>query len=67
VRVDIPGIVMTGSLNLHVSNIDERWGSLKDQAEVMFPPQDMAYRMRECGIKDPNGDALILGEDISKT
>jgi hypothetical protein len=27
---------------------------------------DMAYQMREFGIKDPNGYALILGEDISK-
>jgi hypothetical protein len=41
-------------------------GSLKDKAEVMLPPQDMAYQMREFGIKDPNGYALILGEDISK-
>lgn len=49
-----------------VSNIDELWGSLKDKAEVMLPPQDMAYQMREFGIKDPNGYALILGEDISK-
>jgi hypothetical protein len=41
-------------------------GSLKDKAEVMLPPPDMAYQMRELGIKDPNGYALILGEDISK-
>jgi hypothetical protein len=27
---------------------------------------EMAYQMREFGIKDPNGYALILGEDISK-
>ncbi len=40
--------------------------SLKDKAEVMLPPQDMAYQMGEFGIKDPNGYALILGEDISK-
>jgi len=46
--------------------MDELWGSLKDKAEVMLPPQDMAYQMREFGIKDPNGYALILGEDISK-
>jgi len=26
----------------------------------------MAYLMREFGIKNPNGYALILGEDISK-
>jgi len=26
----------------------------------------MAYQMCEFGIKDPNGYALILGEDISK-
>jgi hypothetical protein len=49
-----------------VSNIAELWGSLKDKAEVMLPPQDMAYQMREFGIKDPNGYALMLGEDISK-
>jgi hypothetical protein len=49
-----------------VSNIDELWGSLKDKAEVMLPPQDMAYQMREFGIKDPNGYTLIPGEDLSK-
>jgi hypothetical protein len=32
----------------------------------MLPPQNMAYQMHEFGIKDPNGYALILGEDISK-
>ena len=29
-------------------------------------PQDMTYQMCEFGIKDPNGYALILGEDIAK-
>ena len=38
----------------------------EDKAEVMLPPQDMAYQMREFGIKGPNGYALILGEDMSK-
>ena len=47
-------------------NIDDLWGSLKDKAEVMLPPQDMVYQMREFGIKDPNGYALIPGEDISE-
>ena len=51
---------------LGVSNIDHLLGSLKDKAEVMFPPQDMAYQMGEFGIKDPNGYALIRGEDIAK-
>jgi hypothetical protein len=44
-----------------VSNIDELWGSVKDKAEVMLPPQGMTYQMRELGIKDPNGYALIPG------
>ena len=57
---------MTGSLSLHVSNIDELGGGLKNKVDVMFPPQDMAYRTHEFGIKDPNGYAQILGEDISK-
>jgi hypothetical protein len=44
---------------LAVSNIAELWGSLKDKAEIMLPPQDLAYQMRELGIKDPSGYALI--------
>ena len=37
-----------------------------ESEELDRPPQDMAYQMREFAIKDPNGYALILGEDISK-
>ena len=39
---------------------------LKDKAEVMLSPQDLASQRGEFGIKDPNGYALILGADISK-
>jgi hypothetical protein len=46
--------------------MEVEWGSLKDKAEVMLPPQDMAYLMCEFGINSTNGYALIPGEDISK-
>lgn len=63
-RNDIPGTVMTGSLYIHVANVDELW-EVEGKAEVMFAPQDMNYMMREFGIKDPNGYAIIIGQDIS--
>ena len=62
---DTPGTVMTGALYLNVDDVDGLWESIKDRVTVEFPPQDMAYRMREFGIRDPNGYVLILGEDIS--
>jgi len=30
---------------------DELWGSLKVKTEVMLPPQDIAYQMREFGTE----------------
>lgn len=63
---EVPGIGMTGSLYMHVGNIDEMWERVKDKADIMFEPQDMAYDMREFGIADPNGYAIIFGQDISK-
>lgn len=56
--------LLTGSIYLHVENIEEVWQKLKDKVEIVYPLEDMPYGMREFGIRDCNGYVLNLGENI---
>lgn len=56
--------VLTGSIYLHVENIDEFWEKLKDKVEIVYEPENFDYGMREFGIRDCNGYILNLGEEI---
>jgi len=56
--------VLTGSIYLHVENIDELWENLKDKAEIVYPIENFEYGMREFGVRDCNGYVLNLGENI---
>jgi uncharacterized glyoxalase superfamily protein PhnB len=58
--------VLTGSIYMHVENIEELWQKLKDKVEIVCPPENMNYGMREFGIRDCNGYVLNLGQDISE-
>lgn len=55
---------LTGSIYLHVENVDELWTQLKDKVEIVYPIENMNYGMREFGIRDCNGYVLNLGQDI---
>lgn len=54
----------TGSIYLHVENIDEVWEKLKDKVEIIYEIENFDYGMREFGIRDCNGYILNLGEEI---
>lgn len=56
--------ILTGSIYLHVENIDEIWEKLKDKVEIVYGPENFDYGMREFGIRDCNGYILNLGEEI---
>lgn len=55
---------LTGSLYFHVESIEDFWRKLKDKVEIIYPPQDFDYGMREFGIRDCNGYILNLGQNI---
>ena len=55
---------MTGTIYLYVENVDASWEHLKDKVEIVYPPDNFEYGMREFGIKDCNGYILNIGESI---
>ncbi len=56
----------TGSLYFRVSNVDELWSRLKDQARVCYPIETFDYGMREFAIYDNNGYLLQFGQPMEK-
>lgn len=56
--------ILTGSIYLHVENIEELWQNLKEKVEIVYPLEDFDYGMREFGIRDCNGYVLNLGQNI---
>jgi len=56
--------VMTGSIYLHIENVDEVWEKLKNKVEIVYAIENFEYGMREFGIRDCNGYVLNLGENI---
>ncbi len=52
----------TGSLYFRVSDVDDLWSSLKDQARVCYPIETFEYGMREFAIYDNNGYLLQFGQ-----
>ncbi len=55
---------MTGSIYLHVADVNEVWQKLKDKIEIVYPIENMDYGMREFGVRDCNGCMLNIGQDI---
>ena len=49
-------------LYLHVQNIEDLYGQLKDRVAVVQVPYDAFYGMREFIIRDNNGFWLTFGE-----
>lgn len=63
-QIEFEKPVFTGSIYLHVENIDEAWENLKDKVEIIYDIENFNYGMREFGIRDCNGYILNLGEEI---
>jgi uncharacterized glyoxalase superfamily protein PhnB len=49
-------------LYLHVQNVDELFGQLKDRVSVVQVPYDAFYGMREFIIRDNNGFWITFGQ-----
>ena len=51
-------------LYVDVEDVDELFASLKDRVELVKPPHDTHYRMREFIIRDPNRFWITFGKDL---
>lgn len=58
-------ILLSGSLYINTQDVDGLWNLLKDKCEIVYPPENFEYGMREFAIKDNNGYVLNFGEDIT--
>ncbi|MBS1795072.1 MAG: VOC family protein [Acidobacteria bacterium] len=63
-ETDFERPALTGTLYLHVENVDEVWNNIKDKVEIVYGLEDFDYGMREFGIRDCNGYILNLGQNI---
>lgn len=59
-------ILLTGSLYINVQDVDAVWEQLKDACEVVYPPENFVYGMREFAIRDNNGYVLNFAEPVKK-
>lgn len=60
-----PKPVLTGSIYIYMSHVDELWESIKDKAQIKSSLADREYLMRDFSILDNNGYEIVFGEDIS--
>jgi uncharacterized glyoxalase superfamily protein PhnB len=58
-------ILLSGSLYINAEDVDALWNLLKDKCEVVYPPENFEYGMREFAIKDNNGYVLNFGESTT--
>jgi uncharacterized glyoxalase superfamily protein PhnB len=61
-NVTVP--VMSGSLYIRTSGVDEVWKQLKDRCNICYPIENFEYGMREFAIFDNNGYLLQFGQKI---
>lgn len=59
-----PKSVMSGSLYLYTTEVNEVWEQVKDRAEICYPIEDFDYGMREFGIFDNNGYLIKFGCEL---
>ncbi|MFZ6012593.1 MAG: VOC family protein [Bacteroidota bacterium] len=57
--------LLTGSLFITTSQVDDLWIKVKNKATIKSPIADREYLMRDFSILDNNGYELVFGEDIS--
>mgnify|MGYP003327258159 FL=1 len=57
----------SGYLSLLVDQVDDLYQRLKGfDVEIVVPPDDRDYGLRDFMIKEPEGNVLTLGEPIVK-
>lgn len=56
----------TGSFYINVSDVDDYWTAVKDQAKVCYPIEDFDYGMREFAVYDNNGYLLQFGQPFEE-
>ena len=54
----------TGTIYVFLSDVDAYYDSIKNKANVQWPLEDMAYGLREFGVKDCNGYTLAFARRI---
>ena len=59
-----PKTVFTGSLYIHVDDIDVIWQILKDKVDICYPLENFDYGMREFAIYDNNGYRIQFGQEL---
>lgn len=62
------GAAFTGQLYIYLNGpgaVDALWNAIGGRAEVIYPPEDFSYGMREFGIRDDSGYHLALGASIA--
>ena len=60
-----PQPLLTGSLFILMSDVDDFWNVIKDKVNVKTSLADREYLMRDFSILDNNGYELVFGQDIS--
>jgi uncharacterized glyoxalase superfamily protein PhnB len=51
-------------LYIHIDQVDHLFTRLKDKAQIVEPPHDTFYGMREFIIRDNNGFWITFGEPV---
>jgi len=59
-----PKPLLTGSIYVTVTDVDELWAKVKDQVKVISSLADREYFMRDFSIADNNGYELVFGQNI---
>ena len=57
------GPVCTGTIYFTIPDVNAYYATVKDKAEVAWPPQEMPYGSREFGVNDCNGYCLAFQQD----
>jgi uncharacterized glyoxalase superfamily protein PhnB len=56
---------LTGSLYFNTNDVNALWDKIKERTNVVYPPENFYYGMREFAIRDNNGYILQFGQEIT--
>ncbi len=57
-----PEPALTGQISFDVDDLDDLHDRIRDEAEILWGPEEFDYGRREMAIHDPNGYVLVFGE-----
>lgn len=55
--------VCSGLIYCLIADVDGYAGGLSDQVTISWRPEDMAYGLRELGLRDNNGYTLVFAQE----